>query len=180
MERLPSQLLVGVAMCLWFELLEDPRVDITLADDFGRTPLWYATCSGHFQVIEWLVASGRDLGDINEQKGKHWDDDEYTALEIARENKTEAASLLERFMANPAQTRHEVRVKLGFPVEVAAEVFALTIFLCDDLLQFKPGLVSSPAVDAVRFFAIASKLPMELQMVLCCRVVGSMKQNILL
>ena len=49
-------------------------------------------------------------------------------------------------MANPTQTKHEVRVKLGVLVALAAEVFALTVFLCDDLLQLKPA--SHPAVTA--------------------------------
>ena len=57
-----------------------------------------------------------------------------------------------------------------------AEVFALTVFLCDGLLQLKPA--SHPAgIAASRFFIIASKLPMELQMVLCHRMFDSMKQN---
>ena len=69
-------------------------------------------------------------------------------------------------------------MSLGLQDEVAAEVFALTVFLCDDLLQLKPASHSAiPA--ALRFFAISSKLPMELQMILCHRVVGSMKQNII-
>jgi len=68
-----------------------------------------------------------------------------------------------------------MRVKLGVLDELAAEVFALTVFLCDELLHLKPTLDTA----ATRFFAIAKKLPMELQMVLCHRVVGSMKQNIL-
>ena len=85
-------------------------------------------------------------------------------------------SLLERFIANPAQIRHEVRAKLGLLDALAAEVFALTVFLCDDLLQLKPA--ATPAT-AARFFTIAKRLPLELQMILCHRVVGSMKQNIL-
>jgi len=98
------------------------------------------------------------------------------ALEIARKKEnTEVVSLLERFMANPILTRHEVRVKLGVLDELAAEVFALTVFLCDDLLQLKPA--SNPAA-AARFFAIAKRLPMELQMILCHLVVRSKKQNI--
>jgi len=104
-----------------------------------------------------------------------------TPLEIARKNeRSEAVSLLERFMANPAQTRLEVRMKLGVLdelAELAAEVFALTVFLCDDLLQLKPA--SHAATAATRFFAIAKRLPLELQMILCRRAVGSMKQNIL-
>ena len=95
--------------------------------------------------------------------------------------RTEVVSLLERFIANPAQTRHEVRVKHGMLDALTAEVFALTVFLCDNLLQFKPASHPAAAATAaaIRFFAIASKLPMELQMLLCHRAVGSMKQNIL-
>jgi len=154
-------------------LLKDPRVDVTLEDDDGRTPLWWASFYGKHEEIEWLIASGRDLGDI-ERKVGWWYGKVYTALEIAERNKTKVVSLLERFLTNPAQIRHELRVKLGVLDELAAEAFALTVFLCDDLLQFKPA---HPA--ATRFFAITHKLPMELQMVLCRRAVGSMKQNIL-
>jgi len=66
---------------------------------------------------------------------------------------------------------------------LAAEVFALTVFLCDDLLQLQPAshlaATPNPAAAATRFFVIAKRLPMELQMMLCHRAVGSMKQNIL-
>ena len=86
-------------------------------------------------------------------------------------------------MANPMQTRHEVRVKLGVLHELAAEVFVLIVFMCDDLLRLKPApfasASSNTAGPSLRFFVIASKLPMELQMILCHRVVGSAKQNIL-
>ena len=71
-----------------------------------------------------------------------------------------------------------MRVKLGVLDELAAEVYALTVFLCDDLLQLKPA--SGPAdAAATRFFAIVKRLPMELQMILCHHVVCSTKQNIL-
>ena len=67
--------------------------------------------------------------------------------------------------------------------ELAAEVFALTVFLCDDLLQLKPAshqaATPDPTTAATRFFTISAKLPMELQMILCHRAVGSMQQNIL-
>jgi len=122
-------------------LLKDPRVNVTLADNDGCTPLWRASWNGYHEVIEWLIASGRDLGDQN-KKGKVWDDIEYTALEIARKyRKTKAVSVLERFLANSAQTRHELRVKLGVLDALAAEIFALTVFLCDDLLHLKPSLL---------------------------------------
>jgi len=63
-------------------LLEDPRVDVTL-DNKGRTPVWWASLYGQYEVIERLVASGRDLGDIKNKTGKWWGK-YYTALEIAR------------------------------------------------------------------------------------------------
>ena len=169
-------------------LLKDPRVDVTLDDNQGRIPLWCASLWGYCDVIEGLIASGRDLGDIMNKKGNHWSDDkDYTALEIATEYKrTEAVSILERFIANPMLIRYEVRVKLGVLDELAAELFASTVFLCDDLLQLKLASHSvatfhtaTATTAATRFFVIAKRLPMELQMVLSHRAVGSMRQNIL-
>ena len=165
-------------------LLKDPRVDATQDDNYGCTPLCYAARYGRHTVIERLIASGRDLGDIKNKKGKWVEGEDYTALEIAKQYKQGTiVILLERFLANPAQIRQELRVKLGVVDELAAELFALIVFLCDDLLQLKPVLASTStaaAADATRFFTIAKKLAMELQMVLSRRVTGSMKQNILL
>jgi len=39
-------------------LLKDPRVDVTLADSDGRTPLWFAASQGRQLMVEWLIASG--------------------------------------------------------------------------------------------------------------------------
>ena len=161
-------------------LSKDPRISVTLDSD-GRTPLWRASYIGWHEVVEWLIASGRDLGDVSNTKGRTWNGKKLTALEIAKEEgKSRVVTLLERFLANPEEIRHELRVKLGVLDELAAEVFALTIFLCDDLLQLNPALASSASdPDDIHFFAISKRLPMELQMVLCYRVAGSMKQNIL-
>ena len=46
-------------------LLKDPRVVITLGDNDGCTPLWSAARNAQRRVLEWLIASGRDLGDVN-------------------------------------------------------------------------------------------------------------------
>ena len=81
-------------------------------------------------------------------------------------------------IANPALTHHELRVKLGALDDLAAEIFALTVFLCDELLLLKPASHPATLNPATRFFAIAKRLPLELQMILCHRGVGSMKQNI--
>jgi hypothetical protein len=165
-------------------LLKDPRVEITLADEGNCTPLWWAAGCGQEVVVEWLIACDRDLGDVKNIKGKHLGGKKCTALKIAREKgESKVMSLLERFLAKPESTRHQVRVKLGLSDALAAEVFALTIFLCDDLLQFKAIFVThrrSATVTSIRrFFKMMSKLPMDVQMIICHRVVRSMKQNIL-
>ena len=95
-----------------------------------------------------------------------------------RNTNTVIASLLESFTADPVETQYELRVELGLPESRASQVFALIIFLCDDLLNIKERERETQTA-AGRFFAIAAILPMELQMMLCHRVVGSKRQNIL-
>ena len=97
--------------------MKDPRVDIALHDNSGRTPLWWASYWGYYEVIERLIARGRYLGDVKKKGTYSWDGENYTALEIAiarQRKRTEAVSVLERFVANPALTRQEIRKKLDF------------------------------------------------------------------
>jgi ankyrin repeat protein len=165
-------------------LLKDSRVNINMADDNGCTPLLYASYDGYVEVIKWMIAlRGDDLDLDLDEKGKYIGI-EYSAIEVARkENKTEVVSLLERFTANPSQARHEFRFELGLIDEDAAELFAMTVFLCDDFLRLKEPTTASYTVQTenaniICFFDMMSKLPMELQMVLCYRVFGSGKEII--
>ena len=108
--------------------------------------------------------------------GKPGDVYRTDAIGRAKErDRTEVVTLLERFKENPVETRHAVRVELGLPDEPAAEMFALVVFVADGLLQIKDTTTTTPAA---RFFSIASQLPLELQMVLCFRQVGSAKEII--
>ena len=68
-----------------------------------------------------------------------------------------------------------MRKELGWYTELAAEMFALVVFVSGGLLQIKDTTTPSPAA---RFFYVASQLPLELQMVLCYRLVGSTKEII--
>ena len=96
-------------------MLKDARIDVTLTDNNGCSPLWYAACTGKQEVVEWLIASGRDLGDISNAKGKQFGK-EFTAIEIAKKDlRPEVVALLERFVANPTQTRLQIRDNLQFP-----------------------------------------------------------------
>jgi len=159
-------------------LLKDPRVDITLPDTSGRTPLWHASSWGRYIVVMVLIASGRDLGLA--LKGRDYDGTECTAAEVARNFGYITGSLLEKFMADPRETRQEICLRLGVLKDLAAELYALTVFMCDGLLRIKPAPTSTdPAASAAtRFFTITSKLPMELQMILCNCAVGLSKQSV--
>jgi len=53
----------------------------------------------------------------------------------AEKRKAKIAILLERFKENPAETRHAMRVELGYLDDLAAEMFALVVFVSDGLLR---------------------------------------------
>ena len=142
-------------------MLKDSRVNPNEPDKDGYPPLWWAVRDGYFGTIKGWIASGRemDLGDSEDV----WTD----VIGMAKKwGKTEVVSLLERFKGDATQTRHVMRVELGWYDEAAAEMFAVVVFVSDGLLQVKDTTTPSPAV---RFFMIARRLPLELQMMLCRR-----------
>jgi hypothetical protein len=82
-------------------------------------------------------------------------------------------------MTNKVQVRHEVRAELGFADALGGDLFAMVIFVCDGLVKAKAGRTRSiPRPETVRFFAIAQRLPMELQAILCYAVYSSGKERI--
>ena len=54
-------------------------------------------------------------------------------------------------------------------------MFALVVFVSDGILQVNDTTTTTPAA---RYFKIVAQLPLELQMVLCFRLVGSDKEII--
>jgi len=151
-------------------MLQDSRVKVNEPDNDGWTPLYGAAYRGHLDVIRRWIVSGREM-DLG-KSGDHGTD----AIGAAKERgKAEVVTLLERFKENPGLTRQQVRVELGLLDELAAEMFALVVFVSDGLLQIKDTTTTTPAA---RFFSIAARLPLELQMVLCFRQMGSAKEII--
>jgi len=151
-------------------LLQDHRVMVNEPDNVGFTPLFWAANNGHLDVIKWWIGSGREMN-----LGTPGDIYKTDAIRTAKEEgRTEVVSLLEIFKSDATQTRHAVRVELGLLDELAAEVFALVVFVSDGLLQINDS--TTTASPAARFFSIARRLPLELQMVLCFRQVGSDKE----
>jgi len=160
----------GHASCVR-EMLKDSRVKVNEHNNDGRTPLRCAARNGHLDTIKCWIASGREIdlgtpGDVNRSD----------AIGGAKETgETEVVTLLERFKSDASRTRHAVRVEVGWYEKLAAEMFALVVFVSDGLLQVNDATTPSPAA---RFFSVAAQLPLELQMVLCFHQVGSGKEII--
>jgi len=152
-------------------MLKDSRVKVNEPKNDGRTPLWWAAWSGFLDIIKWWIVSGREM-DLGKPGDVNWTD----AIGIAKKGgKTEVAILLQRFKENPVETRHAVRLEIGWNDEAAAEAFALVVFVSDGFLEINDTATPSPAA---RFFNIARRLPLELQMVSCFRQVGSAREII--
>ena len=140
------------------EMLKDSRVKVNQPRNDGETPLWRAAWSGRLDVIRWWIASGREMDPGTPGDVFHMD-----AIGVAKNwSWTKVVTLLERFKENPGVIRHQVRVELGLLDELAFEMFALVVFVSDGLLQVNDTTPS----PAARFFSIATRLPLELQMVL--------------
>ena len=173
-------------------LLNDPRVKLNTLDSDRCSPLWIAAFKGHTAVIELLVASGRH---ITWKKVGLYGGKLRSPLAIAGfMGRDDTAALLHSVATAPDHTRLKLRKQLGLMESLAAEVFALIVFLCDDLLKLRSrqedvtkdedaleedvrsGLKGQAATR--RFFAMAMRLPMELQMVLAHRVIESAGETV--
>jgi len=167
----------GMTVCVWL-LLKDPRVLVTEPDKSGNTPLKEAVECGRVDVLKWWIASGRrlNLGDRGDPKT-----DVIAAAESRKypsQFRDEMIGILKRYVADPEATCNEFREYLGLHDELAADSFALVVFLCDGLLELSPATFKVGNLGLVRFLQIVRQLPMELQMILCCQAVGSPARNI--
>lgn len=155
-------------------LLNHPLLQVkppgTPGSPLGRfTVLFWAAGFGQIDPIKrWIadrVLTTEDLGNSGDERTD-------AIGEAAREGKTAVALLLNRFQSDPRLTVFQTRAELGYPQAKAATLFGLIVFTCDGLLRISAK--SEKNEDGQRtFFAIACRLPLDLQMVLCNRVAGS-------
>lgn len=172
-------------------LLEIDDVKASLFDNMRRSALYLAVHLQDMDMVEQLMISGKDLGSF-ERGNEYIYEESLTPIELAKDyDNYKLAGLLERFKSNPHKVRHELRVKLVPHTEVAS-LFAMIVFICDDLLSVvtKKGLLKTVLgyfasasskenhTKTCRFFNLVTRLPMELQMLVCHRYIGSSKNNI--
>jgi hypothetical protein len=167
---------------------DDPRADphaakIRFKDrcydvyPLGKTALYYAIIGGNINIVKWWIASERPLIVDPTLKDQSLEMREAALrvhnwmISVTLNNKQRIYDLLNQYAEQPAATVHMCRLDTGWCGPMAAAVFALVVFLCDGLLQSSGNVRFLRTKD--RFFRIATKLPMELQMVLCNVVAGS-------
>jgi len=185
-------------------LLADMRIDINQPNIQQCTPLWCASQQGQLPVVQLILASGREV-DIKTKSIAGYDLwNNKTAAEIGHDQGTRAqpaweydedclrkshhgpliAALIDSLDADPVTTRQQMRELPELRDPFVSDLFALVVFLCDDLLSVRTessasSSSSTPHNAARRFFQMAQCLPIELQMVLCNRVFGAGKSLVL-
>lgn len=160
-------------------MLRDLRVETTRCDMDGCSPLFFVAGRGYLDLAKHWIASGRSM-----DLGPKGDGSKDVILEARRNERKEMVALLERFCENISKTRYEVRLELGMGDKVVGGWLANIVFLCDGLLRIRDALPDLDtnegrnATNAARFLWMAERLPLEVQMILCYRVVGSTQNNI--
>ena len=148
-------------------LVTDPRVEVNTPDSGDATPLWWAGYYNYTDIVRILVASGRPLelelpGRTAKAAEKH------TIFEVVSHiTRANVEQLLLRFVGDSMRVRHALRRQLGMMNLATAELFALIVMVCDDYAEV---IVPRQDEALTRFLAVATRLPMDLQMLLCNRV----------
>lgn len=129
-------------------------------DPTGWKPFTLAAVKEHMYGVKYLLAHNKEFYSYKDfGMAGCWTKDWILILE-------------KRYLQYPRETRVSLRRELGFRGEdkEAAEVMARLPLLHYGYFQIKPRineLYYHPTEKAKRFFAIALRLPQELQMILC-------------
>ena len=150
-------------------------IDVNFLGSSGQTTVWKAAHTNSIKLVKWIIAlRGKDL-DITLTADCPCTPSLTTPLELARKfGQDSFVKLLVDFETDKEKTIRDLRIELGLrPIDVAA-LFSVVIFHSDGLLQLKKRLKKTRPV--VRFFKITSRLPIELQMIICNMALGSSKE----
>lgn len=162
------------------------RIDTTPFEDDSF--LAYFVRYDKVDYLKWLIAL-RDEDRLGFRQVSY-----RQALDAAGKLQNQTARLLADYEADHQAshqvstntTKFRVSPELGLVQHYIADIYATIIFLCDGLLQFplqhqdeNPNEESPTQARVIRYFNIASQLPMEIQMLICHRTFNSAANNIL-
>jgi hypothetical protein len=151
-----------------------------------------ASQNGHLAVVQAMLVSERDIATktrstFNNKTAAEQGRGMPTAVRLAGDAKEEhgrkmangpkCADLIDAYEKEPVVVRNRLRNLPVIRDTYIGWMFALLVFFSDGFLQLPK--VQSSDESIVRFFTISSRLPLDLQMLVCNRMFGSAKDVIL-
>lgn len=168
-------------------LLSDPRINPNQQTNDHSTPLWFASQNGYLGVVRVILASDRIISvgvrttwnntTAAEQarwaaaQPRRWDNVSGDDPERRRANCATIAELIDKYERDPVAVRLRLREGPRVRGYYVGPLFALVVFFADGFLR---ATAATPP-ETERFLVICSRLPLDLQMVLCNRLYGSAK-----
>jgi len=144
-------------------LLADARLDRDQvfhdSRKFGWNPISIACMKEFVPVVEWYIAT------LPKVYLKH--------LVTFRDG--QANGVIEAYINAPTRTVSSLQFKLRVPGPCASALFALMVFQCEEFLRLPDHRRGAEA----RMFRLAQRLPLELQMKVCCHAFLLNKHHIL-
>jgi len=171
-------------------LLCDVRVDVNHPDQRGRTPFWLAAANGHLDALKLMIALRPDLD--TSPRALHPTGAVLTPVEAAAKcwkfqeaPVNPAVELIMNLAAHPLNTRYTTIMELGMHHMLPPALFCLVVLVSDGFLVVrdterdgnrKGDGGGNEEEDFRRFFRLAARLPLELQMLLSHCAYSSARQ----
>jgi len=167
-------------------LLLDARVDPNSLAEESTSPLWMLSQGCFLEGARILLASERQIdtttictatGNTAAQQGRAMSAEEQEPEESLEDhnrritNGSLVADLIDEYERDSMSVRHRLRRTPGIRNFYIVHTFAVVVFFCDGFLRINGATTPSSGVE--RFFKICSRLPLELQMIICNRMFGS-------
>ena len=172
-------------------LLADPRIDPNRPENDQSTPLWHASQRGHLVVVQHLLVSGREIDtkvistfnsktapEQGREAGTADKEDNETEdnFQKRRTNGPLCADLIDEYENDVVAVRNRLQRLPGLREYFTGHLFALVVFYSDSFAVINER---SARIDTRRFFKIVSRLPLEIQMIICNQAFGSPRDTIL-
>ena len=180
----------GQEKILW-ELALSPRVDLNASivkHSAIMVPLWMVASKAQLASVKALLASPKEIRTSHEGQGIV---DRLRDKPFKVTDHQAIIDLIGEYEANPGKVRRRLWHELQLEGDLAALLFATTVMVCDGYLELvgpssgvteasgkKEVASDTLANQARRFFCMITKLPMELQMVVCNQVYGLAEDTI--
>jgi len=178
-------------------LLAVPGVDVNLVAYGGWTPLSFAAFNDHVDCVRLLIADPRTdwnivapnyprtlLHQARNQNSLDWLIAFHPLPLVLDYQQLSNPSVrtdprLAHFLKCPIAVRHQNRLKLKVIDSCAGELFAVIVLACDDYIRLCPATAEAGNAPLLRrFLAMSRRMPLELQMTLAWRSVGSVREII--